>query len=91
MIEKFNNIFLLIIYLIHFLGVGVYAFQTITDTKKFMKKFGIDNSGAIMIRLAGAFMLAVFLMFLCLPKKMFFFELGPGEEGRGEATRWREK
>ena len=62
MIEKFNNIFLLIIYLIHFLGVGVYAFQTITDTKKFMKKFGIDNSGAIMIRLAGAFMLAVFLM-----------------------------
>ena len=60
MIEKFNNIFLLIIYLIHFLGVGVYAFQTITDTKKFMKKFGIDNSGAIMIRLAGAFMLAVF-------------------------------
>jgi hypothetical protein len=27
-----------------------------------MKKFGIDNSGAIMIRLAGAFMIAVFLM-----------------------------
>ena len=62
MIEKFNNIFLLIIYLVHFLGVGIYAFQTIADTKKFMKKFGIDNSGAIMIRLAGAFMIAVFLM-----------------------------
>jgi len=62
MIEKFNNIFLLIIYFVHFLGIGIYAFQTIVDTKKFMKKFGIDNSGAIMIRLAGAFMIAVFLM-----------------------------
>ena len=62
MIEKFNNIFLLIIYLVHFAGVGVYAFQTIVDTKGFMKKFGVEKSGAIMIRLAGAFMLAVFLM-----------------------------
>ena len=62
MIEKFNNIFYLIIYLIHFLGVGIYAFQTIFSTKNFMERFGIDPSGAIMIRMAGAFMLAVFLM-----------------------------
>ena len=62
MIAKFNNIFLLTIYLIHFVGVGIYAFQTILGTRGFMKKFGIDKSGAIMIRLAGAFMLAVFLM-----------------------------
>ena len=62
MIEKFNNIFYLIIYLVHFLGVGVYAFQTIFSTKNFMERFGIDPSGAIMIRMAGAFMLAVFLM-----------------------------
>jgi hypothetical protein len=27
-----------------------------------MERFGIDPSGAIMIRMAGAFMLAVFLM-----------------------------
>ncbi|MFL2883336.1 MAG: hypothetical protein ACJZ69_03555 [Pelagibacteraceae bacterium] len=62
MIDKFNNIFYLIIFLVHFAGVGVYAYQTIADTKRFMKKFGIDKSSAIMIRLAGAFMLAVFLM-----------------------------
>ena len=62
MIDKFNNIFYLIVYLVHFAGVGMYAYQTIADTKGFMKKFGIDKSGAIMIRLAGAFMLAVFLM-----------------------------
>ena len=62
MVEKFNGIFYLIIYLVHFIGVGVYAFQTIFGTKNFMERFGIDPSGAIMIRMAGAFMLAVFLM-----------------------------
>ena len=62
MVEKFNGAFYLIIYLVHFLGVGVYAFQTIFCTKNFMERFGIDPSGAIMFRMAGAFMLAVFLM-----------------------------
>ena len=62
MIEKFNNIFYLIIYLVHFAGIGMYAFQTIIDTKRFMKKFEIDKSGAIVVRFAGAFLLAVFLM-----------------------------
>ena len=46
MIEKFNGIFYLIIYLVHFIGVGVYAFQTIFGTKSFMERFGIDPSGA---------------------------------------------
>ena len=42
MIEKFNNIFYLIIFLVHFAGIGMYAFQTIVGTKVFLKKFGID-------------------------------------------------
>ena len=62
MIEKFNNIFYLIIFLVHFAGIGMYAFQTIVSTKVFLKKFGIDKSGAIMVRFAGSFMLAIFLM-----------------------------
>tara|TARA_B110000211_G_C13794356_1_gene427661 strand:- start:121 stop:537 length:417 start_codon:yes stop_codon:yes gene_type:complete len=62
MITKFNNIFYLIIFLVHFIGIGIYAFQAIVDTKRFMKKFGIDKSGAIMIRFAGAFMSAIFIM-----------------------------
>ena len=62
MIEKFNNIFYLIIFLVHFAGIGMYAFQTIIDTKAFLKKFGIDKSGAITVRFAGSFMLALFLM-----------------------------
>ena len=60
MIEKFNNIFYLIIFLVHFAGIGMYAFQTIVGTKVFLKKFGIDKSGAIMVRFAGSFMLAYF-------------------------------
>ena len=62
MIEKFNNIFYLIIFLLHFAGIGMYAFQTIVGTKVFLKKFGIDKSGAIMVRFAGSFMLALFIM-----------------------------
>ena len=62
MIEKFNNIFYLIIFLVHFAGIGMYAFQTIVGTKAFLKKFGIDKSGSIMVRFAGSFMLALFLM-----------------------------
>ena len=62
MIEKFNNIFYLIIFLVHFAGIGMYAFQTIVGTKVFLKKFGIDKSAAIMVRFAGSFMLALFLM-----------------------------
>ena len=53
MIEKFNNIFYLIIFLVHFAGIGMYAFQTIVGTKVFLKKFGIDKSGAIMVRFAA--------------------------------------
>ena len=47
MIDKFNNIFYLIIFIVHFLGVGIYAFQTIVGTKSFMKKFDIAPTGAI--------------------------------------------
>ena len=36
MIEKFNNIFYLIIYVIHFAGIGIYAFQTILELDNFV-------------------------------------------------------
>ena len=59
MIAKFNNIFYLIIFLAHFVGVATYCFQTIVGTKKFMDKFGIDHSAAVMIRFVGALMLSL--------------------------------
>ena len=62
MIEKFNNIWYLIIFLVYFAGTGMYAYQTIFQTRKFCSKFEIDDTGFTMVRFAGAFMLGQFLM-----------------------------
>ncbi len=62
MIDKFNNIWYLTIFLIHFIGIGAYAYQTIFQTRKFCTKFEIDDTGFTMVRFAGAFMLGQVLM-----------------------------
>ena len=64
MIAKFNNIFYLIIYIVHFGMLAFYASQLLVGTKKFMDKFGIDHTAAFMIRFLGAFFLAWILMAL---------------------------
>ena len=64
MIVKFNNIFYLIIYVVHFGMLAFYASQLLVGTKKFMDKFGIDHTAAFMIRFLGAFFLAWILMAL---------------------------
>ena len=64
MIEKFNGIFYLIVFLIHFIGVGVYAYQMIIGNQKFREKFQIDVSAATIMRMAGAIFLGSFLMAL---------------------------
>ena len=69
MIEKFNGIFYLIIFLVHFIGIAVYCFQTIVGTKTFMDKFGIDHSAAVIVRFVGALMvgwviMAIYIMFV---------------------------
>ena len=43
MIEKFNGVFYLILFVIHFLGVGAYAYQMIIGNQKFREKFQIDE------------------------------------------------
>ena len=62
MVEKFNGILYLIIFLIHFIGVGVYAYQMIIGNKKFREKFEIDASAATIMRMAGVLFLGSFLM-----------------------------
>ena len=62
MIEKFNGIFYLIIFLAHFIGVGAYAYQMIIGNEKFREKFEIDASAATIMRMAGALFLGSFLM-----------------------------
>ena len=64
MIEKFNGIIYLIIFIIHFLVYAVYAFRTIVGTKGFMDQYGIDHSAAVMIRFFGAPFVGSFLMAL---------------------------
>ena len=69
MIEKFNGIFYLVVFLAHFIGIAVYCFQTIVGTKTFMDKFNIDYSAAIIVRFAGALMIgwvimALYIMFV---------------------------
>ena len=62
MIEKFNGVFYLILFVIHFLGFGVYAYQMIIGNQKFREKFKIDVTAATIMRMAGAIFLGSFLM-----------------------------
>ena len=64
MIEKFNGIIYLVIYIIHFGMLAFYAAQLLVGTRKFMDKFGIYHTAAFMVRFLGAFFLAWILMAL---------------------------
>ena len=64
MIEKFNGIFYLIVFIIHFIGFGVYSYQMIIDNQKFRAKFEIDETAATIMRMTGAIFLGSFLMAL---------------------------
>jgi hypothetical protein len=62
MIEKFNGVFYLILFVIHFLGVGAYACQMIIGNQKFRNKFQIDETATATMRMIGAIFLGTFLM-----------------------------
>ena len=62
MIEKFNGIFYLIVFLVHFIIFAAYAYQTVFATKKFLDKFGMDDSGAIMTRFFGSLFIGAVVM-----------------------------
>ena len=64
MIEKFNSIFYLILFSIHFLGLGFYAYQMIIGNQKFREKFQIDKTASTIMRMTGAMFLGSFLMAL---------------------------
>ena len=69
MIEKFNGIIYLIIFIIHFLVYAVYAFRTVVGTKAFMDQYKIDHSAAVMVRFFGAafigsILMAIYIMFV---------------------------
>ena len=62
MIEKFNGTLYLILFSIHFLGLGFYAYQMIIDNKRYREKFKIDETAATIMRMTGAIFLGSFLM-----------------------------
>ena len=64
MIEKFNGIFYLILFIIHFLGFGIYAYQMIINNKNFRAKFEMDETATPIMRMIGATFLGALLMAL---------------------------
>ena len=54
MIEKFNGIIYLIIFIVHFLAYAFYAYRTIFTTKAFLDQYGMDVTGSIMTRFFGS-------------------------------------
>ncbi len=69
MIEKFNGIIYLVIFIVHFIGYAVYAFRCVAGTKSFLDQYAIHESGAIMTRFfgsmfIGSFVMAMYIMFV---------------------------
>ena len=69
MIEKFNGIIYLIIFIIHFLGYAFYAYRCVFGTKGFCDEYAVDHTAAIMIRFFGSFfvgsvLVALYIMFI---------------------------
>ena len=62
MIEEFNGVVYLGIYIVILFGTGYYAYSTVFQTRKFLEKYGIHPSGAFMIRFAGTFLIPVVLL-----------------------------
>ena len=54
MIEKFNGIFYLAVFIIHFIGFAFYGFRCVFQTKSFLDQYGIDDTGAGMVRFFGS-------------------------------------
>jgi len=64
MIEQFNGIIYLAVFIIHFIGYGVYAYQMIINNKKFREKFIMDETATPIMRMIGASFLGALLMAL---------------------------
>ena len=54
MLDKFNGIIYLSIFILHFIVYAVYAFRTVVATKSFLDQYNIDHSAAVMVRFFGA-------------------------------------
>ena len=62
MIEQFNGIIYLAVFIIHFIGYGVYAYRCVFGTQSFLDQYGVDKTAAIMTRLFGSLFIGSVLM-----------------------------
>ena len=62
MVQNFNNSFFLIIFFIHFIIYGLYAYKCVFDTKDFLKEYGMHKTSAIMTRFFGSMILGSFVL-----------------------------
>ena len=54
MIDKFGGIFYLAVFLIHYIGFAYYGFRCVIQTKSFLNQYGMDNTGAGIVRFFGS-------------------------------------
>ena len=64
MIDKFGGITFLVVFIIHFAGLGFYAFRCLAGTKAFVDQYGMGDGAAIMTRFFGSFIVGTVLMAL---------------------------
>jgi hypothetical protein len=62
MVEKFNGIFYLILFLIHFIGFAYYGFRCVFQTQSFLNQYGMDATGAGVVRFFGSIFIGSTLM-----------------------------
>jgi len=62
MIDKFNGIVYLVIFIIHFAAYAFYAYRCVFGTKAFLDQYAMDITGAMMVRMFGSFFIASILM-----------------------------
>ena len=54
MIEKFNGIFYLAVFIIHFIGFAYYGFRCVFQTQSFLNQYGMHDTGAGIVRFFGS-------------------------------------
>ena len=54
MLEKFNGIIYLAVFLIHFIGFAYHGFRCVFQTQSFLNQYGMDNTGAGIVRFFGS-------------------------------------
>ena len=54
MIDKFNGIIFLLIFIVHFSGFAYYGFRCVFQTQSFLNQYGMHDTGAGAVRFFGS-------------------------------------